>query len=67
MLRISILLVSLPTFHILNFEMVLPGSFQDVKDPSSNDILRSLSLRIKRYCIKDTFPIGVICLLASLK
>jgi len=32
-----ILLVSLPTFHLLNFEMILLENFQDIMDPFTNE------------------------------
>jgi hypothetical protein len=35
-----ILLVSLPTFHLLNFEIVFLESFQDIMNPFSDDILK---------------------------
>ena len=36
---VYVLLVSLPTFHLLNFEMVFLESFQDIMSPFTNDVL----------------------------
>jgi hypothetical protein len=39
MLGIYILSISLPTFHLFNFETVFLSNFRDILDPFSNDIL----------------------------
>jgi hypothetical protein len=36
---VYVLLVSLPTFHLLNVEMVFLESFQDIMSPFTNDVL----------------------------